>query len=394
MDYHKKNINLLNKKAVSFGVLSPTETAINKSIIDAIYSLRLYFKEKNFHDYDYQKKGEKNKSLRDCKIIEENRIIDSKVSLYRPETKDGDPRIWVYNLKKFVEGGDKIILILKEDTLFVFNSSKISLDKALNEKNNSNEIFLFVSSLDISSHVAKELKEKLISIAKQGFIAGKKGDKEVGEVLERNLGIKANSNKSPDYKGIEIKSKHSEKTRSNLFALVPNYKHPLSKINKITDIADEFGYYQKGVKVLANTIFSTKANSQGLKFNIDYKRELLFETSTIDGKLKDFAVWEFQTLINRLKEKHKETFWVNAEKKTEGNKLFFKYNSVVHTSNPNSHLLIDFIAQDIITMDHIIRAKKNKDSTMGRREAGPLFKIFPRNLNLLIPIVQRFNLVD
>ena len=64
---------------------------------------------------------------------------------------------------------------------------------------------------------------------------------------------------------------------------MPNYKHPLSKISKITDIADEFGYYQKGVKVLANTIFSTKTNSQGLKFNIDYKRELLFETSTLDN---------------------------------------------------------------------------------------------------------------
>ena len=57
------------------------------------------------------------------------------------------------------------------------------------------------------------------------------------------------------------------------------------QINKITDIADEFGYYQKGVKVLANTIFSTKSNSQGLKFNIDYKRELLFETSTLDNVL-------------------------------------------------------------------------------------------------------------
>ena len=45
-------------------------------------------------------------------------------------------------------------------------------------------------------------------------------------------------------------------------------------------------------------------------------------------------------------------------------------------------------------MDHIIRAKKNKDSTMGRREAGPLFKIYPKNLNLLIPIVEKFNLVD
>ena len=369
MDNHKENINLLNKKAISFGVLAPTKTAINKSIIDAIYSLRLYFKEKKFHDYDYQKKGEKNKSLRDCKIIEENNIIDTKVSLYRPETKDGDPRIWIYSLKKIVEGGNKIILILKED-------------------------ILFINSFDITSHVAKELKDKLVNIAKLGFIEGKKGDKEVGEVLERNLGIKANSNKSPDYKGIEIKSKYSEKTRSNLFALVPNYRHPLSKINKITDIADEFGYYQKGVKVLANTIFSTKTNSQGLRFNIDYKRELLFETSTLDNRLKDFAVWEFQTLINRLKEKHKETFWINAEKKNENKKLLFKYKSVVHTSNPNTHLLIDFIAQDIVTMDHIIRAKKNKDSTMGRREAGPLFKIYPKNLNLLIPIVEKFNLVD
>jgi hypothetical protein len=394
MDNHKENTNLLNKKAISFGVLAPTKTAINKSIIDAIYSLRLYFKEKKFHDYDYQKKGEKNKSIRDCKIIEENNIIDTKVSLYRPETKDGDPRIWIYSLKKIVEGGNKIILILKEDILFVFNSSKISLAKVLNEKNNSNEIFLFINSFDITSHVAKELKDRLINIAKLGFIEGKKGDKEVGEVLERNLGIKANSNKLPDYKGIEIKSKHSENTRSNLFALVPNYKHPLSKINKITDIADEFGYYQKGVKVLANTIFSTKTNSQGLRFNIDYKRELLFETSTLDNKLKDFAVWEFQTLINRLKEKHKETFWINAEKKNENKKLFFKYKSVVHTSNPNTHLFIDFIAQDIVTMDHIIRAKKNKDSTMGRREAGPLFKIYPKNLNLLIPIVEKFNLVD
>ena len=82
------------------------------------------------------------------------------------------------------------------------------------------------------------------------------------------------------------------------------------------------------------------------------------------------------------------------KKKNENKKLLFKYKSVVHTSNPNTHLLIDFIAQDIVTMDHIIRAKKNKDSTMGRREAGPLFKIYPKNLNLLIPIVEKFNLVD
>ena len=50
----EKNIDILNKKAISFGILNPTKTALEKSIIDAIYSLRVFLKEKNFHDYEDQ----------------------------------------------------------------------------------------------------------------------------------------------------------------------------------------------------------------------------------------------------------------------------------------------------------------------------------------------------
>ena len=42
----QNNIEILNKKAISFGILSPTKNALDKSIIDAIYSLRIFFKEK------------------------------------------------------------------------------------------------------------------------------------------------------------------------------------------------------------------------------------------------------------------------------------------------------------------------------------------------------------
>ena len=139
----QNNIEILNKKAISFGILSPTKNALDKSIIDAIYSLRIFFKEKKYHNYEYQKKGENNKSLKSCKILLENKIIDTKVSLYRPETKDGDPRIWIYKLKKFVSPNDNIFLIVREGNLFIFNSSKIDLKKVLNEQNNKNEIFLF-----------------------------------------------------------------------------------------------------------------------------------------------------------------------------------------------------------------------------------------------------------
>ena len=165
------------------------------------------------------------------------------------------------------------------------------------------------------SNIARELKEKLEKISSLGYIEGKKGDKEVGELLERQLGISANSSKKPDYKGIELKAKHNNKTRANLFAQVPNYNHTLSKIKKITDIADQFGYDQKGYMVLRNTIFATKSNSQGLKFNIDYKKEILFETSVNEKSLKDFAVWEFETLTNRLKKNTRKRFGLLQKKK-------------------------------------------------------------------------------
>ena len=387
----QNNIEILNKKAISFGILSPTKNALDKSIIDAIYSLRIFFKEKKYHNYEDQKKGENNKSLKSCKILLENKIIDTKVSLYRPETKDGDPRIWIYKLKKFVSPNNNIFLIVREGNLFIFNSSKIDLKKVLNEQNNKNEIFLFFDNFKNESNIAVELKDKLKKISCLGFLESKKGDKEVGELLERQLGISANSSKNPDYKGIELKAKHNNKTRANLFAQVPNYTHSLSKIKKITEIADQFGYHQNGHMVLRNTIFATKSNSQGLKFNIDYKKEILFETSVNDKSLKDFAVWEFQTLINRLKKKHKETFWITAEKKEKNNKVYFKYKSVVHTANPNAHMLIDLISKDIVTMDHLISTKE-ENGKIKRIEKGPLFKIKPKDISLLIPTVDNFDL--
>ena len=387
----QNNIEILNKKAISFGILSPTKNALDKSIIDAIYSLRIFFKEKKYHNYEDQKKGENNKSLKSCKILLENKIIDTKVSLYRPETKDGDPRIWIYKLKKFVSPNNNIFLIVREGNLFIFNSSKIDLKKVLNEQNNKNEIFLFFDNFKNESNIAVELKDKLKKISCLGFLESKKGDKEVGELLERQLGISANSSKNPDYKGIELKAKHNNKTRANLFAQVPNYTHSLSKIKKITEIADQFGYHQNGHMVLRNTIFTTKSNSQGLKFNIDYKKEILFETSVNDKSLKDFAVWEFQTLINRLKKKHKETFWITAEKKEKNNKVYFKYKSVVHTANPNAHMLIDLISKDIVTMDHLISTKE-ENGKIKRIEKGPLFKIKPKDISLLIPTVDNFDL--
>ena len=62
--------------------------------------------------------------------------------------------------------------------------------------------------IEYPSIVSEELLEKCRQINKKGFIKTMRvGDTGVGYTLETLLGIKANSNKSPDYKGIEIKTK-------------------------------------------------------------------------------------------------------------------------------------------------------------------------------------------
>lgn len=373
----------LDKLATSYSKIQPTATGLKKSIMDCVYPIREYFKQNNFHNYDIQKKGPSHKIVKDCSIITENKIIKTKVSLYRPVTKKGDPRIWVSKLNDYCQANDELSLIIKEDKLFIINLSKYNF-KQLYNSTIDNEIKNFLEDSKNNDGVADELFKKIEKIAKRGFIKGKKGDKEVGELLERELNIKPNSDKRPDYKGIEIKASHTVKTRNNLFAQVPDFKHPLSKIKKSSEIAEIYGYKQNGVSVLRNTIKYSTPNTQGLFFKINYDDQLLVETCNIKNKPKDFAIWTFKKLHERLEEKHKKTFWVKAEKKIMNGDQYFKYTKVDYTSNPNTHLFFDMIEKDIVTMDHLIK---------GKNEKGPLFKIFPKNIQKLIPKVFSRSLI-
>ena len=374
---------LLDKLATSYSKIQPTTTGLKKSIMDCIYPIREYFKQNNFHNYDLQKQGPNHKIVKDCSIITENKIIKTKVSLYRPVTKKGDPRIWISKLNDYCQANDELSLIIREGQLFVINLSKYNFEQISNSSTD-NEIKNFLKDGKNNDEIADELFNKIEKIAKLGFIKGNKGDKEVGELLERKLNIRANSDKKPDYKGIEIKASHNTKTRNNLFAQVPDFKHPLSKIERSSEIAEIYGYKKDGVSVLRNTIKYSKPNTQGLFFKINYDDQLLIETCNKKNKPKDFAIWTFKKLQERLEEKHKKTFWVKAEKKIINGAQHFKYTKVDYTSNPNTHLFFDLIEKDIVTMDHLIKGKKEK---------GPLFKIFPKNIQKLIPKVFSKSLI-
>ena len=84
--------------------LVPTQTGLEKSILDAHASLRSFLTRMNFHDYEQQAKGVIRKAT--SNFITNNETYKRTVSLYRPETKSGDPRIWIEKLNALAKVGN------------------------------------------------------------------------------------------------------------------------------------------------------------------------------------------------------------------------------------------------------------------------------------------------
>lgn len=106
-------------------------------------------------------------------------------------------------------------------------------------------------------------------------------------------------------------------------------------------------------------------------------------------EIGDFVVWSLNTLHNRLLEKHKETFWVEAKSTYIDGIEHFQYSLVEHTKKPVISQFDILVAQGIITLDHLI-----KKSPGGKVvEKGPIFKIKPKGLDLLFPPSEKYNLL-
>ncbi len=365
------NREILAKHGIDYGLLAITETGLNKSIMDAVAPLREYFILNHYHDYMQQEQGVIEK--KPAKLIVDGLILDTQVSLYRPKTKKGDPRIWIYGLTPHAEANDTLALVLVLGVLCVFNISKIDLDQYLG---------VLSALIEQSGSVAKELLEKLRNLAIQGPIkAVRVGDTAIGMTIEHALGISANSSKNPDYKGIELKSARekvkAQKNRSTIFAQVADWE--ISPLKSSGEIIDKYGYMREGDLRLYCTLSTQVANSQGLQFEYRANEDLLVETHITDG---DVAYWKGSILRNRLLEKHKETFWIQAESVRIDDIEYFILKSLIHTKNPLLGQFMQLLHEGIITMDHAIKRKGGNGSP---QEKGPLFKIHPKNLKLLFP---------
>ena len=239
-----------------------------------------------------------------------------------------------------------------------------------------------------ATEIAFELLAMLRKVAKSGPIPSMlAADTSVGRTLETVLGIKINSSKQPDYKGIELKSFRSSRTnRKTLFAQVPDWS--LSKFKSSAEILNAFGYPRGDSFKLYCTVSTITRNSQGLALRLDSDIKQIIENSE-KPEIGDFVVWTLDKLHKRLQEKHKETFWVEAKSTFVDGKEYFQYSLVEHTKKPISSQFDLLVDQGIITLDHLI--KRNSHGKVV--EKGPLFKIKPKALDLLFPPSEKYNLI-
>lgn len=383
----QSKLKLLTKNQVSLTLIEPTETGLKKSIMDATGSVRSFLKENSIHDYEVQGQGPENKLQIRSTIYKDFSTINSNASLYRPKTKKGDPRIWFSGLTKVAKPNDIIALSFYSRAFHVFNLTQLDVESLLNS-NLANPLKELVSEINgKANEVAFELLSMLRNIASEGPIPSMvAADTSVGRTLETALGIDINSSKKPDYKGIELKSFRSNRTnRKNLFAQVPDWT--LSKFKSSAEILDAFGYQREDDFKLYCTVSAITTNSQGLSLKLDSDIKQLIENSD-KPEIGDFVVWTLDKLHGRLKEKHKETFWVEAESTYKDGKEHFQYSFVEHTKKPITSQFDILLDQGIITLDHLIK-RNSKGKVV---EKGPLFKIKPSGLDLLFPPSEKYNL--
>jgi len=383
----QEKLKALTGYSVSLALLEPTLTGLDKSIMDATAPVRQYLLEQGLHDFSLQSKGQDHKVLLDAVLVSDSTTDESRASLYRPETKNGDPRIWFKGLKDFVSPNELLALIAYEGKIHVLNLTRSPVEELLasNTANPLKELAGEIQSKD--GAIAMELLQLLRRIAARGPIRAElAADTAVGRTLETLLGIAINSSRQPDYKGIELKAfRRSKGNRKNLFAQVPDWEH--SKFKSSAEILAAFGYSRGEDFKLYCSVSSIVTNSQGLKLRLDRDAGLLHENSN-KPEVGDFVEWALPVLHKRLLEKHNETFWITADTHKEDGVEYLHYTRAEHTRKPILSQFDLLLEQGLITMDHLIK----RNSAGKTVEKGPLFKIKPHCVGLLFPPSKSYEL--
>jgi len=378
-------LELLGKFGLEAALLVPTPTGLTKSIFDATGSLREYLQLRGYHDFSTQAQGGEHKVLREGFFVRPTSLEKTNITLYRPPTKSGDPRIWTgAATRQNATAFNLLAILIIDNTLYVLNMTDAAVRSSLNDA--TSPFRRIVDARRKTSDTATELLGLLQQVAARGFVRTlRPGDTGVGMTLETLLGIEANSRQAPDFNGIELKAKRkrgaSRENRSTLFSKVPNWK--LSPVGSAMGLLDRRGYFDAdGRRALYHTLKGDKPNSLGLLLEVDGDQDWLKQVyrDPLTGKSEHDVTWEMPVLKADLVAKHTETFWVQAACRGNGDDEEFHYVEVLHTQAPMVGNLPALIEAGVVSVDYALHVKGSR-----ARDHGYLFKIHPANLGALFP---------
>lgn len=391
-----ETLRAFSDAAVDCTFLVPTQTGLEKSILDATDTVRVWLKDNGLHNYSAQGQGQDHKVQIDALILSGGQVAEATASLYRPETKSGDPRIWFGRLGQYADPSDLLAICKVGRKLLVVNCSKNDLRRLLTDHTS---VFWRVMSSEMSANAdlspeAAELLSMLKQISARGYVPSmRSGDTGVGFTLETLLGIECNSSKSPDYKGIEIKAgraaSHSS-GRTTILSQVPDWS--ISRLKGSGDILRERGRFheEKQRLQLFHEMSATKVNSYGLSLKVDIPGDALHQIYVNEGKSTIDVTWRLEKLFDRLLEKHKQTFWVKADTQGKGAGEQFHYSKARYTSGVSPSKFPMLLETGIISLDYTIKALPNGAA----KDQGYLFKIRQSDLPLLFKSPQSFDLTS
>ena len=384
--FEEHNAGFLVGKQVEYATIQITETGLRKSIMDATSPVRAYLLRKGIHDYESQPQGPANKRLVETFILTGTESVKTQSSLYRPVTKKGDPRLWVYQINKHIRAGEIFALVAFGQRLYVINLSRTDIEKAFSSCFENPIRDLVTSIHGIATSPSDELLGMIRDRMSDWIPSELLADTGIGRTVETMLGIPMNGSKQPDYKGIELKSKREKaKVRSSLFTQSPNWA--LSQLKRGKEIVDKYGYIPNGYthKALHVTLSALKPNPQGMGLSVNSDKDLLEANEyhlTPDGKgiyekLNGIAAWQLIDLHERLLTKHRETFWIDAESTIRNHQEFFRVTTIEHTKNPIPSQFDTLLEQGKITVDFLLCRDSGGDTYS--------FKIGKKDRHLLFP---------
>lgn len=387
----------------AFALLRVTQTGLDKHIIDANRGVRAYLRASGFHEYEGQPLGDAGRVVRPAALVDAAGRRDTFVSLYRPKTKTGDPRLWISGLAELAAPHDLLALTVVEGELVVTNLSAIEvvapttwgepresqLHLEVGEPLGQHLLPAYAQVLAVDPLHEPNVDEALRLlriVAAHGWIDGDGSkDTAVGRTLETALGIPMNSKEHPDLLGCELKAFRKIGNRVSLFSKVPDWS--ASHVKRSRDLVLAYGReFDDGLRI-RHTVAHGKANSYGLGLALDRTTDELHLVDHGRNRLR-LVTWALPALKAKLAAKHRRTFWLRADTRQGPRGEQFRYTSARLTRDPRVDLMGDLIEAGVITLD--LRLTIRRTQTGGGDSF--LFKLGHKDFEALFGPISEYEL--